>query len=319
VENVPGLLGRGMGDVLGDLASLGYDAEWDCVPAAFVGAPHIRNRVFVVAYPASPRCASRESEPSGQAWERARRSRSDGLGSDVADTAGHLRGTPRHERSAAPDWRGSDVAHAASVDGARAIRSGDQGWQPERPSRNGGHAADTYREPLGWPAIPRRERGFWAAEPDVGRVASRLPTGMDGDLSAHQGCLTKARTAGIPQTERLRALRHHLATPEASSEPARCHLCGHPLSALPCRGACAPWHLGSRGEEAEDLRCVREGLLGLLARQGQDLQPYLSFGTWTAKREQAMEDRADRLRGLGNAVVPQVAEHIGRMIMGAAA
>lgn len=51
VENVPGLLGRGMGDVLGDLAALGYDAEWDSVPAAFVGAPHIRNRVWIVAYP----------------------------------------------------------------------------------------------------------------------------------------------------------------------------------------------------------------------------------------------------------------------------
>lgn len=50
VENVTGLLGRGMGDVLGDLAALGYDAEWDCIPAAFVGAPHIRNRVWVLAY-----------------------------------------------------------------------------------------------------------------------------------------------------------------------------------------------------------------------------------------------------------------------------
>ena len=50
VENVPGLLGRGMGDVLGDLASLGYDAEWESIPAAAVGAPHLRYRVFIVAY-----------------------------------------------------------------------------------------------------------------------------------------------------------------------------------------------------------------------------------------------------------------------------
>lgn len=33
LENVPGLLRRGMGDVLGDLAESGYDAQWDCVPA----------------------------------------------------------------------------------------------------------------------------------------------------------------------------------------------------------------------------------------------------------------------------------------------
>jgi len=50
VENVPGLLARGMGDVLGDLAESGYDCEWDCIPAAAVGAPHLRYRVFIVAH-----------------------------------------------------------------------------------------------------------------------------------------------------------------------------------------------------------------------------------------------------------------------------
>lgn len=50
VENVPGLLHLGMGDVLGDLAACGYDAEWDCLPAAAFGAPHLRYRVFIVAY-----------------------------------------------------------------------------------------------------------------------------------------------------------------------------------------------------------------------------------------------------------------------------
>jgi len=51
VENVAALLGRGMGDVLGDLAAIGYDAEWHCIPAAAVGAPHFRDRVWIVAYP----------------------------------------------------------------------------------------------------------------------------------------------------------------------------------------------------------------------------------------------------------------------------
>jgi len=53
VENVPGLLGRGMGRVLGELAALGYDAEWESLPAAAFGAPHLRYRVFIVAYTAS--------------------------------------------------------------------------------------------------------------------------------------------------------------------------------------------------------------------------------------------------------------------------
>ena len=50
LENVPGLLVRGMGDVLGDLAASGYDAEWDCIPASAVGAPHRRDRVWILAY-----------------------------------------------------------------------------------------------------------------------------------------------------------------------------------------------------------------------------------------------------------------------------
>lgn len=51
LENVAGLLRRGMGDVLGDLAACGYDAEWQSLPAAAFGAPHIRERVFILAYP----------------------------------------------------------------------------------------------------------------------------------------------------------------------------------------------------------------------------------------------------------------------------
>jgi DNA (cytosine-5)-methyltransferase 1 len=50
LENVTGHLSLGFGQVLADLASLGYDAEWDCIPAAAVGAPHRRDRMFVIAY-----------------------------------------------------------------------------------------------------------------------------------------------------------------------------------------------------------------------------------------------------------------------------
>lgn len=50
MENVPGLLSRGMGEVLRDLAVLGYDAEWSMLSACALGAPHARERVFLVAY-----------------------------------------------------------------------------------------------------------------------------------------------------------------------------------------------------------------------------------------------------------------------------
>ena len=51
VENVAALLSRGLGRVLGDLASIGYDAEWHCIPASYVGARHRRDRIWIMAYP----------------------------------------------------------------------------------------------------------------------------------------------------------------------------------------------------------------------------------------------------------------------------
>jgi DNA (cytosine-5)-methyltransferase 1 len=50
LENVAALLTRGLDRVLGTLAEVGYDAEWHCVSAASVGAPHIRERLFILAY-----------------------------------------------------------------------------------------------------------------------------------------------------------------------------------------------------------------------------------------------------------------------------
>ena len=66
LENVAALLVRGMGDVLGSLASLGYDAQWHCIPAAATGAPHIRDRVFIVAYPHSTRLPQRKRQNPGR-------------------------------------------------------------------------------------------------------------------------------------------------------------------------------------------------------------------------------------------------------------
>ncbi len=51
IENVLGLLSHGVEIVLQDLAAIGYDAEWEVLPAAALGAPHHRERVFIVAYP----------------------------------------------------------------------------------------------------------------------------------------------------------------------------------------------------------------------------------------------------------------------------
>lgn len=62
-ENVTGLLtgesGRWFAKFLYDLAQVGYDAEWHCISASELGAPHHRDRVWVIAYPkreGSQRC-----------------------------------------------------------------------------------------------------------------------------------------------------------------------------------------------------------------------------------------------------------------------
>jgi len=78
VENVSALLSRGLGRVLGDLAEIGYDAEWHCIPAAAVGAPHRRDRIWIVAYPASKQCDGSKfhTEHINQDKKKSRRSSS---------------------------------------------------------------------------------------------------------------------------------------------------------------------------------------------------------------------------------------------------
>lgn len=50
IENVSALRSRGLDQVLGSLATIGYDAEWHCIPASAVGAPHRRDRIWITAY-----------------------------------------------------------------------------------------------------------------------------------------------------------------------------------------------------------------------------------------------------------------------------
>jgi len=50
LENVTGHLSMGAATVIGDLAQIGYDCEWQVIPATHVGAQHKRERLFIVAY-----------------------------------------------------------------------------------------------------------------------------------------------------------------------------------------------------------------------------------------------------------------------------
>jgi DNA (cytosine-5)-methyltransferase 1 len=137
LENVPGLLGRGMGAVLGNLAEIGYDTEWDCVPASAVGALHRRDRVFIVAY------------PEGDGW-----------------------GARRPGRFAGGD---PDRTFVASAGLAAAAYSTGEGRRAGRADAGGNESAGGQL-----PDWPEPARGtWWAAEPDVGRVAYGVPGGVD--------------------------------------------------------------------------------------------------------------------------------------------
>ena len=140
VENSPALLTRGLGVVLGDLAALGYDCRWTVLGASDVGAPHQRDRLWLVAVTNRYGCNADQGRES------------------VSDELGNHQGSERqpHEQQS---WVGgaSDVADADSTQ--RQGRSACVGVRAE--------CADIGRS------------GWWNAEPDVGRVANGVAARMD--------------------------------------------------------------------------------------------------------------------------------------------
>jgi DNA (cytosine-5)-methyltransferase 1 len=116
VENVTNLLGvndgTAFGDVLGDLATIGYDAEWDCIPASALGADHDRDRVWIVAYPAR-----------GNAQDARWLASDVGLPHSVGPPAGHQHGGVSAVRDHAPQPAMAGMAHGfpSRVDRLRSL------------------------------------------------------------------------------------------------------------------------------------------------------------------------------------------------------
>ena len=146
LENTPGVLVRdGIGTVLGELSEIGYDAEWVCVRASDVGAPHRRERVFILAHRQLGNAehdglsASEEPRGTGQgvidgqegkvSSEQLERSGECSRGSSrVADSDNRLGDRPIEEVRAgrSPSVDGSErVAHAVDT-GISASGNGDQ-------------------------------------------------------------------------------------------------------------------------------------------------------------------------------------------------
>jgi DNA (cytosine-5)-methyltransferase 1 len=189
VENVAALLGRGLGDVLGDLAALGFDAEWHCIPAAAVGAPHIRDRLFLVAYTDGTRRAQHQpiSGWLGEAQGVSPGNRTQPYRAGGATRAGS---TPRGGDADGSTSLADTAPQRRGTGRARRFNPGSAG-QPEQPLQVVAHGDgaglaqwqgifDNAREELAaFERSCRTGTGQWGAEPDVGRVADGVPARVD--------------------------------------------------------------------------------------------------------------------------------------------
>ena len=197
VESEPGLLGvgpgrpalRALGRVLGDLADLGFDAEWVSVRASEVGAPHGRFRVFLLA-----RAADAASEPRDQ--RRLAASGEAEGGRAWADARG---------RGRAPATDAEDLGASRGWD-SRARRTGpanDDGTAAD-PAGNGWHrrASTPIREPVDRAAAAGDRRGPAA---DTNRVAGqrgRGPGELAGTPRPAEGARDQRQRDGHPAGDR---------------------------------------------------------------------------------------------------------------------
>jgi len=194
VENSPMLTSRGLGVVLGDLSQMGYSAEWGVVGADDAGAPHRRERIWILAY-AQRYAAIERPEPTMQrGWPN--EAEQVGMGSSGQHPIGQLANTDMlgclhgqaEERPTTggihaqrePEPSGEDVAHATRIHvqgrnyGPREAQSGGSSW--------------------------------WATEPGLGGVVDELADRLDLHGTPEPGSVPRVAT-GIPKrADRLKAI-----------------------------------------------------------------------------------------------------------------
>ena len=201
-ENVTNLLTGDGGDwfkrVLWDISSVGYDAEWHCIPASAIGAHHHRDRVWIVAYP------SECERQSGAEKQRVLRTlQENGAIDNYTGRRGEAHATlpsnadssrvrqkqePRAECEGAtlPELNGE--AQPLAYSGCEGLQRRlhwrqDEEWQGE--SRHLGCGSAAYGQP---------RKNQWDAEPNVGRVANGVPA-----RSHRLRCLGNAVVPQIPE------------------------------------------------------------------------------------------------------------------------
>ena len=318
-ENVSGAKSYIESVVLPDLEALGYETAVLGIPACALGAPHRRERLWIVAW-----------HPNG--WNRDQREKQEMEGREntkptricpnvsVTISARGGRGaTPReigHERWATgqegrtglqPQDRKACTDHTQQ--GSEDVADHDQ----LRMEREGSQQQTTRFDECN-----RLHR--WSTEPNVGRVVDGLSLELDFTRRIARWCdeqsdnSQKKPTRNVLTGKLLRAMWEYQGLATASRELYVRKL-QDSVPEVPLLYPHDRWLLGARIKENQGLRDLLKAFYSQPLQEAQDMQFKLLERAWEEKRQKTVGSRVDRLRGLGNAVVPQIVEWIGRMIM----
>ena len=190
LENVPGLLHGGIEHVLGDLASVGFDAEWTSVRASDVGAPHRRERVFILANSSN---LSGQVPPTGRA---------DGTsGAVAAGTSGEL-GNAQSIVSERQQPEGTGRGQSEGQAGNRSGNVDDSNSQGLQGWRWNSERGDEW---LAWPPSPS-DTDAWA------RIPERYWPAVKSDLR-HR---TDGVERGLARSDKLRILGNGVVPQQAA-------------------------------------------------------------------------------------------------------
>jgi len=207
MENVGMLVHRGLREVLGSLAEIGYDAEWQDIRASDVGAPHRRERIWIVAYPKSERGRDIGKNPAnGQGWKGGNELEKDYKNAGYVADTGLSESSRRNE--ATQRGEGKTCRQSAScgtisyttmqrlekqelqqglyvmeqkiyIPGERELPDADN---PRLQGRT--ETRDTHEEPENREQFAKRQselnaEHYWSVETDVGRLVNGLPGRVD--------------------------------------------------------------------------------------------------------------------------------------------
>jgi DNA (cytosine-5)-methyltransferase 1 len=172
VENSPAIVTRGLGRVLGDLAALGYDCRWTVLGAADVGAPHQRDRFWLVAHASGER-----HELAEQAIRAGRHAAF--VGSEMAHAHGLRQLQPQRRICDERGRVGDSGTHVADTERPGTRREADSRIAPHPDESSQGMEEGARRWFPGLSRSGYRDSRWWSTEPDVGRVANGVAARVD--------------------------------------------------------------------------------------------------------------------------------------------